>query len=294
MTASPLPPGAACVRLAHALAGVLVTAMLALACLGATAAAATPADPAAGGDGPVEAAPTASAMADMPMSADASVTRPEPERSAARDMRSRGAARAARAVAPAARRRTGTTRLRRRGTATAAASSSGRCAPARGVLISRRSVLLTKRRLLCLVNRARARFGLPRLRANRCLDRVARRHAGDMVRRRYFGHVTPNGWDVGRRAVKSGYVPRSRGWRVGENLAWGVARAARPSRVLRAWMHSPGHRRNLLNRRFRDIGIGVVRGTPRRGFQRWRLRATFSVELGAGGGRAHCRHAHRR
>lgn len=162
------------------------------------------------------------------------------------------------------------------------------CAPARGLLHGRRSVLRTRRRLLCLMNRARARFGLPPLRANRCLHRVASRHAHDMVRRRYFAHVTPNGWDPGRRARASGYVPRSARWVVGENIAWGVAAAARPAWVVRAWMNSPSHRHNLLSRRFRDAGIGIARGTPFRGFKRWRLRATFSVEFGAHGGRTRC------
>ena len=66
------------------------------------------------------------------------------------------------------------------------AHAARRCAPARGLLHSRRSVLRSQRRLLCLMNRTRARFGLRPLRANRCLHRVAARHAHDMVRRRYF------------------------------------------------------------------------------------------------------------
>jgi uncharacterized protein YkwD len=180
----------------------------------------------------------------------------------------------------------------------------GGCAPAHGLLRTRRSVLRTQRRLLCLMNRARARFGLPVFHANRCLHRVAARHAHDMVHRRYFAHVTPNGWDPGRRARISGYVPRSAAWLVGENIAWGVAGAARPAWVMRAWMHSAGHRRNLLSPRFRDVGIGVARGVPVAAFPGLRLRATFSVEFGAHGGRTRCdratrqrakhRHRHRR
>ena len=92
----------------------------------------------------------------------------------------------------------------------------------------------------------------------------------------------------GRRARASGYVPRSARWLVGENIAWGVARAARPSWVVRAWMHSPPHRHNLLSRHFHDIGIGVARGVPLHGFRGIRLRATFSVEFGAHRGRTRC------
>ena len=168
------------------------------------------------------------------------------------------------------------------------AHAARRCGFARGTLRTRRSVRHTQRRMLCLMNRARARFGLRRLRANRCLQRVAARHAHDMVNRRYFAHTTPNGWDTGRRARASGYVPRAAAWLVGENIAWGVAGAARPAWVTRAWMHSPPHRHNILNRDFRDVGIGVARGVPVHGFRGVRLRATFSVEFGAHHGHTRC------
>jgi len=162
------------------------------------------------------------------------------------------------------------------------------CAPARGFLFKRASVLRTQRRMLCLMNRTRARYGLRPLRTNQCLHRVAARHAHDMVNRRYFAHTTPNGWTPGRRARASGYVPRRAAWVVGENIAWGVAGAARPNWVVRAWMHSPPHRHNILSRHFRDVGIGVARGVPVRGFRGVPLRATFSVEFGAHRGRTRC------
>jgi uncharacterized protein YkwD len=162
------------------------------------------------------------------------------------------------------------------------------CSYARGALRTRHSVLRTQRRMLCLMNRVRAHFGLRALHTNRCLHRVAARHAHDMVNRRYFAHTTPNGWDPGRRARASGYVPRRAAWLVGENIAWGVAGAARPAWVLRAWMHSSPHRHNLLSRHFRDVGIGVARGVPLHGFRGMRLRATFSVEFGAHRGRTRC------
>jgi len=168
------------------------------------------------------------------------------------------------------------------------AHAAGGCAPAAGTLRTRRSVLRTQRRLLCLMNRTRARFGLRPLRENRCLHRVAARHAHDMVNRRYFAHITPNGWSPGARARASGYVPRAAAWLVGENIAWGVAGAARPNWVMRAWMHSPPHRHNILSRHFRDVGIGVARGVPVHGFRGVPLRATFSVEFGAHRGHTRC------
>ncbi|HEX5898964.1 MAG TPA: hypothetical protein VFY32_06155 [Solirubrobacteraceae bacterium] len=51
-------------------------------------------------------------------------------------------------------------------------------------------------------------------------------------------------------------------WSVGENLAWGTGVPATPRATVRASMHSPDQRANLLDRRFDDVGIGVAEGAP--------------------------------
>ena len=51
-------------------------------------------------------------------------------------------------------------------------------------------------------------------------------------------------------------------WSVGENLAWGSGTQATPTSIVAAWMHSAGHRANLLAARFHVIGIGIVSGAP--------------------------------
>jgi uncharacterized protein YkwD len=51
-------------------------------------------------------------------------------------------------------------------------------------------------------------------------------------------------------------------WRVGEVLAWAGEPIDTPADIVAAWLASPGHRRVLLDRRYRDIGIGVVAGVP--------------------------------
>ncbi len=162
------------------------------------------------------------------------------------------------------------------------------CGSAPGVLRDSADIVRTQRRMLCLMNHARARAGLAPLHPNQCLHRVASRHAHDMVNRRYFAHTTPNGWDPGRRAQASGYVPRAASWIVGENIAWGVGGAATSGWVYNAWMHSPPHRHNILGRQFRDVGIGVAPGVPAHGFRGYTARATFSVEFGAHQGRTRC------
>ncbi len=112
---------------------------------------------------------------------------------------------------------------------------------------------------LCLLNAERAQRGLAPLRANRTLGRAARRHARDMVRRRFFSHVSPNGATVDDRVRRAGY----RGCRrTGETIAWGTGPDAAPAAVVQVWMASPDHRRVILDPNFRDIGLGVAMGSP--------------------------------
>ncbi len=79
-----------------------------------------------------------------------------------------------------------------------------------------------------------------------------------MVRKRYFDHVSRTGRDVVDRLTHTGYLGSARSWIVGENLAWGSGSLSSPREIVQSWMHSPGHRANILSRRFREIGIGVV------------------------------------
>jgi len=115
------------------------------------------------------------------------------------------------------------------------------------------------RSTLCLLNAERAQRGLAPLRANPTLGRAARRHARDMVRRRFFGHVSPSGATVDDRVRRAGYRG---GRRTGETIAWGTGPDAAPAAVVEAWMASPGHRSVILDPNFRDIGLGVVMGSP--------------------------------
>jgi uncharacterized protein YkwD len=115
---------------------------------------------------------------------------------------------------------------------------------------------------LCLLNRVRARHGLRSLRLNPKLSRAARRHSRDMVRHRYFAHDSRNGRSPFDRMRATRYVPRNASWTLGENIGWGSGSLAEPASLVRAWMHSPSHRANILSRRFRDVGIGIVPGAP--------------------------------
>ena len=130
--------------------------------------------------------------------------------------------------------------------------------------------------ILCLHNQIRAQRGLPLLKENGRLRKAAVRHSTDMVNRGFFEHTTPNGVSMTDRIMASRYIPRNAGWAIGENLAWGTGRLATPREVMRAWMESPGHRANVVKRAYREVGIGVVTGTPSAG----PAGATYTADFG--------------
>ena len=118
------------------------------------------------------------------------------------------------------------------------------------------------RAAVCLINERRAARGLRRLRLNNRLSRAARRHTRDMVRHRYFAHVSRRGKDIVDRLYGTGYLGGRFSWTVGENLAWGSGGRGTPRKIVRSWMQSPGHRRNILDPRLRLIGVGIAAGSP--------------------------------
>jgi uncharacterized protein YkwD len=134
------------------------------------------------------------------------------------------------------------------------------------------------RATLCLLNNARARHGLRRLRLQRRLGRAARSHSADMARRGYFSHDSLSGASFLDRIRRSGYLRRARSWMVGENIAWGTGTLSTPRSIVRAWMRSPGHRANILNGRFREIGVGITYNAPVRVAAR--PAATYTTDFG--------------
>jgi uncharacterized protein YkwD len=128
---------------------------------------------------------------------------------------------------------------------------------------------------LCLLNRVRARYGLRPLRLNARLSHAARAHSRDMVRHRYFAHDSRNGRSPFDRMRATHYVPRNAAWWLGENIGWGSGTLSAPAAMVRAWMHSPPHRANILSRHFRDIGIGIAPGAPVGG-----RGATYTTDFG--------------
>ena len=161
--------------------------------------------------------------------------------------------------------------------AVAPVASAKRCrhAGAQPSSVSHRVVV---RSTLCLLNHARASRGLRRLHLQRRLGRAARSHSADMARRGYFSHDSRSGASFLDRIRHAGYLRHTRQWMVGENIAWGTGRLATPRAIVRAWMHSPGHRANILNGRFREIGVGITYNAPVR--VAGRPAATYTTDFG--------------
>jgi uncharacterized protein YkwD len=124
----------------------------------------------------------------------------------------------------------------------------------------------------------RASRGQPRLDRVPSLGRAASAYAEDMVTRRFFAHVSPEGSDLLARVRACGYLDGWSDWQVGEVLAWGTGELAAPAAATRGWLESPPHRRILKGRAYREVGIGVADGTPT-----GREGATYAVVLGSRG-----------
>jgi uncharacterized protein YkwD len=139
----------------------------------------------------------------------------------------------------------------------------GAC-PGANLRPTRRDLGRVRAATLCLVNRERVDRGERALRASARLQRIAQRHSQSMVRRSYFAHVGPRGDTPSSRMRSVGYITRSRTqYRIGENIGWGTLWLATPRAIVAAWMASPGHRANILDRRFRVTAVGVCPRPPR-------------------------------
>jgi uncharacterized protein YkwD len=109
----------------------------------------------------------------------------------------------------------------------------------------------TQQQVLSLINGNRRAHGCRGVTLDRRLIEAANGHAADMARHDYFAHESPDGQSAGDRVTKAGY-----NWRhYGENIARGVDSAYA---VVDGWMHSPGHRHNILDCTLDQMGVGVA------------------------------------
>ncbi|MEU6150551.1 CAP domain-containing protein [Actinosynnema sp. NPDC047251] len=105
-------------------------------------------------------------------------------------------------------------------------------------------------RVVDLVNEARSAAGCGPVKVDDRAVKSAQGHSDDMSARDYFSHDTPEGVDFAQRMRAAGYPSPG-----GENIAKGQRT---PESVMKAWMNSDGHRRNILNCGFTAIGVGLA------------------------------------
>src|SRR4051812_10748960 len=112
-----------------------------------------------------------------------------------------------------------------------------------------------ERTVFQLLNDVRRHHQLPPFTFSTALRSAAREHSSDMLARQYFEHNAPDEtFDHRiRRHLDSSLV--------GENIAWGTGSYGTPEGIVSLWMHSAPHRRVILTRSLKRIGLGVAIGS---------------------------------
>jgi len=113
---------------------------------------------------------------------------------------------------------------------------------------------LTVSGIIAETNSFRRRHRLPPLQMNENLNSAARAKLHDILSQNYFAHVSPSGKGISYWVEQAGYDSAV----VGENLALG--NFSDDADLVEGWMNSPGHRENILNPHFTDIGVAAGKG----------------------------------
>ena len=117
--------------------------------------------------------------------------------------------------------------------------------------------------VLVELNRIRRQHGLTPVRLSRPLSTAADTHSRAMGTYGFFEHESRDGSEFWKR-VQRFYSPDGyQSWSVGENLLWSSGDLSAAA-ALKLWMNSPGHRKNILTARWREIGLSAlqVRAAP--------------------------------
>jgi uncharacterized YkwD family protein len=109
-----------------------------------------------------------------------------------------------------------------------------------------------EKQVVDLTNQERAKYGLPPLKVDPKLSKMARDKAKDMHDKHYFDHNSPTYGSPFAMMHRYGIQYRA----AGENIAMGQPT---PQEVVNDWMNSKGHRENILSKDFHYIGVGYVK-----------------------------------
>lgn len=138
-----------------------------------------------------------------------------------------------------------------------------------------------EKKLLELHNEAREKRGLEPLCLQPTLTEAARAHSKHMIEKDYFAHATPGGETLGERLRRFGYTAEGYSyWKVGGNIAWHSGSDPEPEEMFEGWMDSPGHRSNILDEDFEQIGLGTYAGEYKSYEESVMYTAEFGVRRG--------------
>jgi uncharacterized protein YkwD len=109
----------------------------------------------------------------------------------------------------------------------------------------------------CFINRVRTKKGRQPLSTNDQLQQAAQAHTDYMKKKDCFQHTCKNEPALEKRLRQAHYLDdQYTSWAAGENIAYGGAELGTPKAIFKAWMGSSGHRANILDPGFRDLGVG--------------------------------------
>lgn len=129
------------------------------------------------------------------------------------------------------------------------------CCPPQNVIFS--NIEISKDQLIDAHNDIRIKKGLKALTENQSLDTAAEKHAQEMAKNGKLSHFSKYHGKPSNRVTAEGYYYTS----VGENIAYGQSTI---DEVMKDWMNSAGHRRNILGQQYKEIGVGIAVGSDGR------------------------------
>ena len=162
-------------------------------------------------------------------------------------------------------------------TSSAGTSSSGTARPASAT--TARYATALQRSIVAEINAIRRSFGRSGLTLSSQLVRAGQQHARELALHGFFGHEWSDGSPFGSWIQRFYPVGKAHAWSAGENLAWSTRELSAPS-AIEMWLASPDHRRTLLDKRWKHVGVGVVQADSAGGIYEGRNVVIVAGEFG--------------
>ncbi|MFL5946671.1 MAG: CAP domain-containing protein [Gaiellaceae bacterium] len=142
-----------------------------------------------------------------------------------------------------------------------------------------RMLTALQRSVAAQINIVRRAYRLPRLSVSAQLTQAGQEHARELAVAGFFSHNWSDGTPFGSWIRRFYPVGNARSWRAGENLAWS-ATDVNAEQAVEMWLASPAHRHILLDKRWRQLGLGVVRADGARGIYAGQSVVILAAEFG--------------